>query len=59
MRFLANENVPRSSIFHLRAVGHTVIALAEENPGIPDHEVLLRAAREYLIIITFDRIMAN
>ncbi len=54
MRFLANENVPLASVRLLRAAGHDVVAVAEIIPGAPDDEVLRHAARDGLVVITFD-----
>jgi len=34
MRFLANENFPLMSVGLLRAAGHSVVAIAEDSPGI-------------------------
>jgi hypothetical protein len=43
MRFLADENFPLPSVSRLREAGHDVAAIASEEPGIPDEQVLLRA----------------
>lgn len=55
MRFLANENFPLPSVSRLREADHDVVAIASEEPGIPDEQVLFRALREDRIILTFDR----
>jgi predicted nuclease of predicted toxin-antitoxin system len=55
MHFLANENFPVASVHLLRAAGHDVAAVGEESPGITDEQVLIRAASEGRIILTFDR----
>jgi predicted nuclease of predicted toxin-antitoxin system len=55
MNFLANENLPFSSIDFIRKEGHLVISIAEISPGIFDKEVLDKASKENLIILTFDR----
>jgi predicted nuclease of predicted toxin-antitoxin system len=55
MRFLANENIPKPSIAHVRQAGIDIISISEESPGISDEEVLAQAARDHLIIWTFDR----
>ncbi len=54
MRFLADENVPLSSIRLLSAAGHDVAAVALESPGVPDGTVLDRAVREGRILLTLD-----
>ena len=55
MIFLANENIPLASIKLLRNKGYSVISILEENPGEKDKEILKRANKEKLIILTFDR----
>jgi predicted nuclease of predicted toxin-antitoxin system len=55
MRFLANENVPRTAIEALRAAGNDVVWIRVDAPGSSDPEVLARAAREERILLTFDK----
>jgi predicted nuclease of predicted toxin-antitoxin system len=55
MRFLANENFPYPSILLLRNSGFEVVSIMEEMSGIRDEEVLEKAVKEQLIILTFDR----
>ncbi|MFC1617393.1 DUF5615 family PIN-like protein [Candidatus Margulisiibacteriota bacterium] len=55
MRFLANENFPLTSIKILRKKGFAIKSISEESPGITDAEVLKRACKESLIILTYDR----
>ncbi len=55
MQFLANENFPLKSVRILRGAGHEVAAVIEDSPGAKDHEIMVRAAREEHIILTFDR----
>ncbi|GAB4526219.1 MAG: hypothetical protein Kow0063_00200 [Anaerolineae bacterium] len=55
MRFIANENFPLGSVRRLREVGHEVYAIIEDSPGAKDQEVLIRAAEEQCIVLTFDR----
>ena len=55
MRFLANENFPLMSVGLLRAAGHSVVAIAEDSPGIYDSEALAQARAEECVLITFDR----
>lgn len=55
MKFLANENFPLPSVRHLRATGYDIRAILEESPGIKDSAVLIRAAKEERIVLTFDR----
>jgi predicted nuclease of predicted toxin-antitoxin system len=55
MRFLADENVPLPSIYRLRSAGYSVAAIIEDAPGTTDLDVLARAARDGLVILTFDR----
>lgn len=53
-RFLANENISRTTVDILRANGHDVKWIAESSPSIDDKLVLLLACGEQRIIITFD-----
>ncbi|MGR3177000.1 MAG: DUF5615 family PIN-like protein [Candidatus Anammoxibacter sp.] len=55
MDFLANENFPLYSIKLLRNVGHNVVSIIEETPGAKDPNILNRATKEDLVILTFDR----
>jgi predicted nuclease of predicted toxin-antitoxin system len=55
MHILANENIPVPSIRKVRSAGITLNAMIEESPGATDVEVLSRAARDDLVIWTFDR----
>ncbi|RME32780.1 MAG: hypothetical protein D6793_10600 [Thermoflexia bacterium] len=54
-RFLADENIPLESIRRLRLAGYDVRAVIEESPGAKDRELLIRAAEESRIVLTFDR----
>ena len=53
-RFLANENISRTTVEILRENGHDVKWVAESIPSIDDERVLLLACGEQRIIITFD-----
>ena len=53
-RFLANENISRTTVEILRENGHDVKWIAESAPSISDELVLLLAAGEQRIIVTFD-----
>ncbi len=55
MKFLADENFPLPSVRRLREAGHDVAAIATDEPGLPDEQVLSLAFREERIILTFDR----
>lgn len=48
MRLLANENYPLASIRLLRTAGHEVESIAENSPGVKDHEVLELARNIFL-----------
>ena len=53
--YLADENFPIASVRLLRASGLIVIAVIEESPGAADTQILQRAEREQLVILTFGR----
>jgi predicted nuclease of predicted toxin-antitoxin system len=55
MVFLANENFPRRSIVILREKGYNIISVFEEMRGAADIDVLKRAVKENLVILTFDK----
>lgn len=52
MRLLANENIPRASVLHLRELGYEVYAIGEDNSGISDMEVLTIAIAHERLIVT-------
>ena len=55
MRFLANENVPLTSVQRLRDAGHDVAAVSEDSRGAKDPAILALAAGEGRVILTLDR----
>lgn len=55
MKFVADENFPRSVLRILRQHGYDVKSIAEERPGISDNEVLAFAAAEERTLLTFDK----
>ena len=55
MRWLADENIPRSAIAFLRSRGEDTAAIAELSPGIPDETVILAARTQGRILVSFDR----
>jgi predicted nuclease of predicted toxin-antitoxin system len=55
MRFLADENFPGAAVTALGAVGHDVVWVGAVAPGTSDPDVLVWAAREQRILLTFDK----
>lgn len=55
MRFLADENVPRSLVRELRRLGHDVTWISEDSPAVEDPVVLDLAKRESRLLITLDK----
>ena len=55
MRILADENIPDQSIPLLRASGHDVLWVREEQPSTDDPDVLDWATRESRLLITLDK----
>ena len=53
--FLANENIPSASVRLLRQMGFAIVAVAESFPGATDEAVLDHAAKNQMILLTFDR----
>lgn len=55
MRFLANENFPGAAVAALVADGHDVVWVRVAAPGMSDPDVLIWAAREGRVLLTFDK----
>ena len=55
MRFLADENFPAAAVTAIRAAGHDVHWVRIAAPGMNDDDVLAWAARDRLVLLTFDR----
>ena len=55
LKFLANENIPLTSVKLLRKKNIDIVAISEVSPGISDVEVMKNAISENRIIVTFDR----
>jgi len=55
MRFLADENVPRSIVAWLRREGHDVLYAAELLMQTPDADLLSEAEAQRRVIITEDK----
>ena len=55
MRFLADENIPGETMARLRQIGHDVVSVRADMPGISDAEILSWAKRERRILLTFDK----
>jgi predicted nuclease of predicted toxin-antitoxin system len=55
MRFLADENFPRSAEAALEAAGHDIVWVRLAMPGASDAEVLAIAERENRVLLTFDK----
>lgn len=55
IRWLADENIPRSLVTELRSRGHDVIAAQDVALGAPDRALLAVALDATRVLITFDR----
>jgi predicted nuclease of predicted toxin-antitoxin system len=55
MKFLANENIPKTTVQFLRGKGLDIEWIGEEYQGIKDTEVIHYAIEQGRTIITFDR----
>ncbi|MCB0106517.1 MAG: DUF5615 family PIN-like protein [Caldilineaceae bacterium] len=55
MNLLADEGVERQIVERLRQDGHTVIYIAEIEPGISDEVVLSRSNINHALLITLDK----
>jgi len=56
MKFIADENVARLVIRHLRDIGHDVVSIVEVGlAGTDDDDIIAMGLRERSIIITHDK----
>ena len=55
MNLLADENVDKAIVDRLRSDGHTVLYIAETDPGIDDDAVLFRTRQIGALLITADK----
>jgi len=55
LKFLANENIPFSSITYLKSVGFDIKAIGIDNPSISDEQVIDIAIKENRTIVTYDK----
>lgn len=55
MRFLADESCDFAVVRALRVAGHDVAAIAEEQPGLADRDVIARAESENRIVLAEDK----
>lgn len=55
MRILADENCPRNLVDVLDELGHDVVWIRTDSPGVKDPAILARAQRENRIVLTFDK----
>ena len=55
MKLVADESVDFEIVGALRKSGYEVIAVVEESPSIPDHEVLRLAQSHEALLITEDK----
>lgn len=55
MDFLANENFPLDAVEILRGVGHDVVWIRTESPGLDDRQVLAWAMRDRRVLLTCDK----
>jgi len=55
VNFVADESVDQQIVEKLREDGHSVIYVAEMDPGIPDEDVIRLANQQPAILITADK----
>jgi predicted nuclease of predicted toxin-antitoxin system len=55
VRFLADENFPKAAVAALAASGHDVAWVRLTAPGAADADVLMVAANERRLLLTFDK----
>lgn len=54
MKFIADENIPKSIVTFLRGSGHDVTSIYETNRGMKDDDILKRSFSELRVLITND-----
>ncbi|WP_296620275.1 DUF5615 family PIN-like protein [Marivirga sp.] len=54
MKFLANENIPLTSVNYLKSNGYDIIAIGIDNSGVSDEEVMKIAINQRRTILTYD-----
>jgi len=55
LKWLADENIPFTSVKLLRESGLDVVSVGESQPGLADQNVLELAHKKGLALLTFDR----
>lgn len=55
MKFLADENVDKPIVEHLRKDSHEVLYVLEIEPSISDDEVIQRTNKERALLLTADK----
>ncbi len=55
VKFLIDESVEFRIVVFLRSLGFGVVSISEENPSIPDPEVLYLAYKQKRVLITNDK----
>ena len=58
MRVLADENISRAIVMAVEGLGHDVVWVARDDPGIPDSEVVDLALTRADLLVTFDKNLA-
>ena len=53
--FIADENIPAKTVMLLQQSGIDIISVLEESKGLSDEQVIILAAKEKRILITFDK----
>jgi predicted nuclease of predicted toxin-antitoxin system len=59
MKWLADENIPGSTIRFLRQLNQQVLSVAELAPAAPDRKVIQIAVQQECILLSFDRDHGN
>lgn len=55
MKFLADENIDKLIVEHLRKVGYKVLYVLEMSPSISDDEIIQLANEEKALLLTADK----
>ncbi|MFX0103446.1 MAG: DUF5615 family PIN-like protein, partial [Candidatus Hodarchaeota archaeon] len=55
LKFLLDENIPKTIVEDIVDLGHDVVHVRLVNPGISDEEIIHQSEKEKRIIITLDK----
>jgi predicted nuclease of predicted toxin-antitoxin system len=55
VKIVADESVDKQIVDRLRVGGHSVVSIAELEPGVDDETVLARSREHHAVLVTADK----